>query len=157
MAIVNPGFASAHIGENQDLFIISTTDYGATAYSSPGATVTVVFDAADETIGSEVAIDTDTGDITIQPNLTCSLTATVFLNQVPTINKWPSCQWYNVTDSVELGNAAPAGTPVTATITPAAETVVVLKLTNANGANWEYPAQITGGQVAAEIISGYTV
>jgi len=117
---------------------------------------TVVFDTAGESAGTDIALATTTGVLTLATDLSFSLTATVDTTMPLSPNTEAGYQWYNVTAEESFGPFVKFGEACTTTITTTEESEVVLKV-YANETEFSYPNQLTSASFTAEVIGGYTV
>lgn len=151
-----PGFLSGSLAGTQDLFAISFPLTDVPQYDKLADGATVIFDTEGDSGGTGIALDTDTGILTLDTTLSFSLTATVNTNMPLNPVTEAGYQWFNVTADESFGPFVKFGEACTATITTTEESEIVLKVYS-NESEFAYPNQLTSASFTAQVIGGYTV
>jgi hypothetical protein len=119
-------------------------------YETAGTTVNVLFNQSSLVEGTDIAVEENTGVITLAADLTYSLYASANVNVAGA-----TYQWYDLTNDAALDVAMPVGVAITTMVTPSVETDYCLRIISAAGTEFVYPAQITNGQLVVEVVSGF--
>lgn len=164
MATVSPGIISASQLQTQACYITEQDQFNKTVFTTPGRSITVVFDSPGTPIGANVDILTN-GDITVNDaNLTYLFTTTV--HAINRNDNDPSANLENVfayiiydtTNETYASAGVPMGQTLTTEYTPATApaTLNVLAFTP-TGTTWQYPAQLINSRITVQVVDGYTV
>ena len=151
MATINPTVITAYNPGSQDLFTIEYPFANVPQYVSVGSTAALTFSTLGTSIGTDASIDNETGEITLQADVTFSIT----VHADPSTTTPSSYKFVNEGDNEIEGLPAPIGDSLVLTITPAVESVYqVIAYTN-NGSDWGYPSQIQNATIIIQAIAGY--
>lgn len=138
------------VGTPQDLFEISFPLTDVPQYDKVASPQQVIFNEAITSSGTQIALDTDTGIITLDTGSDYVLTATVNTSrQLPPVST-AGYQWYNITDDEAFGSFTKFGETCTAIISAGTELEVVLRVFSDTD-SFEYPNQITSGSFNVQL------
>jgi len=126
--------------------------YTVPQYVSGGKNIPLTFNTTETNVGTDVAIDNTTGEITLQSGITYQLIARAYI----TGNQTGTYQFLDESTGLPISVSCPIGNTLVATITPNAETTYQLIGTCTNG-EWIYPTEFTNATLSVQAISGYTV
>lgn len=124
-------------------------------YNSETSPQTVAFDTEDSSAGTDIALDAETGVLTLATDLSYSLTAVVNCNRTVPATSTAGVQWFNITADEAIGPFVKFGEACVTTFIATEESEVALKIYS-DADTFEYPNQVTGS-FTAEVIGGYTV
>lgn len=162
MATGNASVAFAYSSNAQPLYTITTTDEGTTQYNSLGNVVPLIFTDIITGIGSDISIDTVTGEITLQGSGTgITYTITTLANPGDRVSSssglnGATIQVWDEAGPYLQGISGTLGETLFTTITCTNETVLQVKLTGANGNVFNYPDQIYNASINIQAVNGYT-
>jgi hypothetical protein len=152
MATINPSLVSAQNAGDQALYTIDTILNGVPQYNSIGLEVPIIWDTIDDQVGTDISLDMETGEITLQAGITYAITAAADILGGQGFYKLI----LEGSDPVTIiGNPSVGGVPITATITPTIETVVQLLVYTNNDEPWVYPSRIKNSRILIQAIAGY--
>jgi hypothetical protein len=136
----------------------------------------VICDVAETTYGSDITVNTSTGQITLKAGRTYRLVGGVPTVQSSTTNSRPGFRWYNETTAAYIGNSSNqyqandssgnigAGGPAQAIITPTVDTIVSYRIHSVNpsqaisalGGVTDFTVGGTYPWFEVEVIAGFT-
>ena len=132
----------------QDLFTIGTTDEGTTIYNSIGNTVPLIFNNVPTNLGTDIAIDTTTGEITLQPGTyTLVVLAQAGGTGGSSALNGATYQFVDEAGPTVDSITQTIGTPLTTNLTLVSETVLQVVLVGRNGNSFQYPDQVVNASI----------
>lgn len=138
------------VGTPQDLFEISFPLTNVPQYDKVASPQNVIFNEAITSSGTQIALDTNTGVITLDSGSDYVLSAVVDTNRPLPAVSTAGCQWYDLTNDVAFGAFTKFGETCTAIITAGTSTDVVLRVFSDTD-TFEYPNQITSGSFNVQL------
>lgn len=162
MATGNASVAFAYSSNAQPLYTITETDEGTMQYNSIGNVVPLIFTDIVTGVGSDISIDTETGEITLQGSGSgITYTLTTLVNPGDQVNSSSALngaiiQVWDEAGPYPQGITGTLGETLFTTITCTSETVVQVLLTGANGNIFRYPDQVYNASINVQAVNGYT-
>lgn len=154
---IDPGYLTAHSSVNQNLSTITFPFTNVPQYNSVPSPQFIVWNTQDTASGSNIALNTSTGEITLEANITYMLAATATSNLPTSATQKPYMRWVDTTGSVALGTETPFGMPCVAVFTPNAQSVVTCQVFNSANQPFVYPNQVQNAQLVVTEVAGYEV
>ena len=130
--------------------------YTGAQYVSSGSIVPVLFPTVDVTVGTDISIDAQTGEITLAGGQTYNITVTSFPLSNPA-SQGGTLQLYDNGAAAQIGPSHPIGSSFFGTVAPTVESVYQILAVAPNGAAWTPPAGIQHAEITITSVSGAAV
>jgi hypothetical protein len=132
------------------------TTFTGAQYNSLGDIVPVIFPTIDTTVGTDISVDTTTGEITLAADQTYQIIVTGFPLDNPA-SQGGAMQLYDNGAAAQIGPSHPIGSSFFGTVAPTVESVYQILAVAPNGAVWTPPAGIQHAEITIISVSGASV